>query len=242
MREKPLARLGWSDAARRARKSRIPARSSSDRIGILGICAGGGYAINAAMSDRRIKAVGGVSSVDIGAMFRRGWDGTGDIAQSVGLLETGSAQRSVRAAGGEGDHIPFSPPSLEGVEDPDMREAHDYYRTPRAQHCNAPGQFPASSFVSLVTFDAFHLADVYLTQPLQLVAGSDAGSLWFSKDIFVKAASRSKDLHIVEGASHLALYDQTGPVAEAISKLVPFYAEHLIGGQRRLNGPRQVAA
>ncbi|MGV7121268.1 alpha/beta hydrolase [Sphingopyxis sp. 550A] len=198
-----------------------------DRVGILGVCAGGGYAINAAMADRRVKAVGGVSTVNIGDMFRRGWDGTGDIGQSLALLEMGSAQRTVRAQGGEGDNIPFSPTSLDGVDDRDMREAYDYYRTPRAQHCNAPGFFPASSLVPLVTFDAFHLADSLLTQPLQLVAGSDAGSLWFSKDILAKAASAQKDLHIVEGGTHLALYDQPAAVDEAMANLAPFYRNHL---------------
>lgn len=198
-----------------------------DRVGILGVCAGGGYAVNAAMSDRRVKAVGAVSAVNIGDMFRRGWDGSGDIGQSLSLLEMGSAQRTLRAAGEDDDYLPFAPESLEGVEDTDMREAYDYYRTPRAQHCNAPSKFPASSLVPLVTFDAFHLADIFLTQPLQLVAGSEAGSLWFSKDLFAKAAGAEKNLHIVEGGTHLALYDQPEAVDEAMSKLTPFYQRYL---------------
>jgi hypothetical protein len=45
-----------------------------DRIGGMGICADGGYTVNAAINDRRIKAVGTVSAVNIGSMFRNGWD------------------------------------------------------------------------------------------------------------------------------------------------------------------------
>ena len=44
----------------------------SDIIGAMGICAGGGYTANAAINDRRIKAVGTVSAVNIGSMFRNG--------------------------------------------------------------------------------------------------------------------------------------------------------------------------
>ena len=62
-----------------------------------------------------------------------------------------------------------------------MREAYDYYRTSRARHPNTPSQFTTSSLPQLVTYDAFALADVLLTQPLQLVAGSEAGSLWHSR-------------------------------------------------------------
>ena len=46
----------------------------NDRIGAIGICAAGGYTANAAINDRRIKAVGTVSAVNIGSMFRNGWD------------------------------------------------------------------------------------------------------------------------------------------------------------------------
>jgi len=199
----------------------------AQKIGALGVCAGGGYAIHATMTDRRIKAVGGVSAVNIGAMFRQGWAGTTDPAQSIALLEMGAAQRTSEAQGGEPAYIPFSPPSLEGVVDRDMREAHDYYRTPRAQHCNTQSQFTVSSLPQLASYDAFHLADVLLTQPLQLVAGSDAGSLWYSKEILAKAASATKALHVVQGATHMSLYDAPDQMQEALSQLVPFYRAHL---------------
>lgn len=197
------------------------------KIGALGVCAGGGYAIHATMTDRRIKAVGGVSAVNIGAMFRQGWTGGADPAQVIALLEMGAAQRTRDAQGDEPAYIPFSPPSLDGVEDPDMREAYDYYRTPRAQHCNTQSQFTVASLPQLASYDAFHLADVLLTQPLQLVAGSDAGSLWYSKEILAKAACTAKDLHVVQGATHMSLYDAPAQTQEALSRLVPFYRAHL---------------
>lgn len=197
------------------------------RIGALGVCAGGGYAIHATMTDRRIKAVGTVSAVNVGEMFRSGWTGGGDVAQAIALLEMGAAQRTAEANGGEEAFIPFSPLSLEGVEDRDMQEAYDYYRTQRAQHCNTESKFTAASLPELVTYDAFHLADRLLTQPLQLVAGSDAGSLWYSQAILAKAASGMKDLHVVKDATHMSLYDTPNQMDEAMSKLSPFYKAHL---------------
>ncbi|WP_049056954.1 alpha/beta hydrolase, partial [Achromobacter xylosoxidans] len=60
------------------------------RIGAMGICAGAGYSANAAINDRRIKALGMVSAVNIGQMFRNGWDNNVKDADAVGLLEFGS--------------------------------------------------------------------------------------------------------------------------------------------------------
>lgn len=199
----------------------------SERIAILGICAGGGYAIHASMTDPRIKAVGTISAVNIGAMIRAGWDGTTDPAQALALREAAAAARTAEAGGAPLQFMPLAPESPDPGLHSDLQEAYEYYHTSRAQHCNAPGKTPLRSLAQLVGYDAFHLADLLLTQPLQLVAGSKAGSLWYSKDVLERAASRDKQLHIVEGAGHMDLYDGEGFVGEAMAKLVPFYRAKL---------------
>ena len=108
-----------------------------------------------------------------------------------------------------------------------MVEAYDYYRTARAQHCNAPGKLATRSLAQLVTFDAFNNVELFLTQPLQIVAGSKAGTRWMSEDLYRRAASEQKDLLIVEGGTHMAMYDQPPLVEAALGKLVPFYRKHL---------------
>jgi len=73
------------------------------------------------------------------------------------------------------------------------------------------------------------MADVYLTQPVQIVAGSTAGSKGMSDDLFDRAASTDKHFHVVEGANHMDLYDGQKFVAEAVSVLAPFFKAKLTG-------------
>ena len=72
-------------------------------------------------------------------------------------------------------------------------------------------------------FFCFGLGGQLLTQPLRIVAGSEAGSRWFSEDAFKRAGSRDKRLHIVEGATHIAMYDTPGYMQQALAQLIPLY-------------------
>lgn len=197
------------------------------RIGALGICAGGGYSANAATNDRRIRALGTVSCVNIGGMFRNGWDNTGKVADARGLLELGASARTSEARGAEPATLPLAPLKKEDAPNADMAEAWEYYRTPRCEHPNAPGVMLARSLTQLVAYDAYDKAEVFLTQPLLIVVGSEAGSKWMSDDLLARAASTDKTMHVIEGARHIALYDEPERVAEALSKLVPFFEAKL---------------
>lgn len=72
------------------------------RIGAAGICAGGGCTVNAAINDHRIKAVAVISTVNIGAMYRNGWDGSIKDADAMPLLMMGAEARANEAQGSEG--------------------------------------------------------------------------------------------------------------------------------------------
>ncbi|MCX7645169.1 MAG: alpha/beta hydrolase [Rhodobacteraceae bacterium] len=197
------------------------------RIGAMGICAGAGYTVNAAINDRRIRAVGTVSAVNIGAMFRNGWDNSVKDADALPLLEMGSNARTADAASGTHAPMPLAPMNEADAPNEELRQAWEYYHTQRAQCATAPGFATARSLTQLVTYDAYHMADVYLTQPLLVVAGSVAGSKWMSDDLLARAASTDKALHVVEGANHMDLYDGRDQVAEAVSVLAQFFAERL---------------
>jgi fermentation-respiration switch protein FrsA (DUF1100 family) len=70
----------------------------------------------------------------------------------------------------------------------DLQEAADYYLTPRAQHPNAQNKMLFNAFGAWGGFDAFDLVDPLLTQPLLVIAGDEAGSLWHSKELYAPAS------------------------------------------------------
>ncbi|WP_169252973.1 alpha/beta hydrolase [Brevibacterium sp. 'Marine'] len=198
----------------------------NERIGGMGICAGAGYTANAAINDPRIKAVGTVSLVNIGQMFRNGWTNDVADADAFPLLKMGSDARTTDAAG-QDNPFPLAPMKEEDAPNEELRQAWEYYHTPRCEHPNAPGFMTARSLSQIITYDAFHKSEAFLTQPLLVIAGSEAGSKWMSDDLYERAASADKAFHVVEGANHMELYDGEKEVAEAVSKLGPFFTDKL---------------
>lgn len=198
-----------------------------NKIGAMGICAGAGYSANAAIQDRRIKALGMVSAVNIGQMFRNGWENNVQDADAVGYLDFGSSARTSDAATDSYATIPLAPLREEDAPNEELREAWEYYHTPRCEHPNAPGFALTRNLNQIITYDAYHKAEAFLTQPILAVAGSVAGSKWMSDDLMARAASSDKTLHIVEGANHMSLYDVPKYVDEAVSQLAPFFLAKL---------------
>lgn len=195
----------------------------NNRIGAMGICAGAGYTANAAINDRRIKAVGTVSAVNIGSMFLNGWEGNVKSADAIPVLEAGAAARTTDANGTGSVTFALAPLRKEDAPNQELLEAWEYYHTPRCEYPTAPGFGTSRSFTQIITYDAFNMAEVFLTQPLFIVAGSVAGSKWMSDDLYKRAASKNKTVHIVEGANHMSLYDVPRFVNEAESKLASFF-------------------
>jgi fermentation-respiration switch protein FrsA (DUF1100 family) len=199
----------------------------NERIGAMGICAGGGYTANAAINDHRIKAVGTISAVNIGSMFRNGWDNDIKNEDALPALEAGAAARTADAESGDLAQIPMAPLKEEDAPNEELRQAWEYYHTQRAQCPSAPGYGTARSLTQLITYDAYNMADSFLTQPLQIVAGSEAGSKWMSDDLYERAASKEKAFHVVEGSNHMQLYDGAQYVDEAAGVMAPFFQKHL---------------
>lgn len=195
----------------------------SNRIGAMGICAGGGYTANAAINDRRIKAIGTVSAVNIGQMFRNGWENTVKDADALPYIEHGSQARTSDANSTELATLPLAPMREEDAPNEELREAWEYYHTARCQHPNAPGFMTARSLPQIITYDAYHKAEAFLTQPIQIVVGSQAGSKWMSDDLLARAASGDKQMHVIDGANHMSLYDKQPYVNEAVEVLAKFF-------------------
>ncbi|CAM4273873.1 hypothetical protein F901_03557 [Acinetobacter dispersus] len=199
----------------------------NSRIGAMGICAGAGYTANAAINDRRIKAVGMVSAVNIGQMFRNGWENNVKDADAIPYIQAGTDARTSDASGAEIATIPLAPLREEDAPNEELREAWEYYHTPRAEHPNAPGFATARSLTQIITYDAYNKAEAFFTQPLLAIAGSVAGSKWMSEDLINRAASTDKQLYVVVGANHMSLYDKLTFVDEAVDQLSQFFSTKL---------------
>ena len=203
----------------------------AERIGVLGICGGGGYAVNATMTERRIKALGTVTGANYGRLMR----GNFSNRDPIGALAKIAAQRSAEARGEKWHVDDLLPPSVEagkaaGIADIDPLEATDCYRTPRGQKPNGLNRSLLSHQEAAVGWDAFHLAEVLLTQPMCIVVGDKPGAFGAYRDgceIIERAASKDKELVVAEGWSHYDLYDKPEPVKIALDHLIPFYKKHL---------------
>lgn len=202
-----------------------------DRIGGIGVCGGGGYVISATMTDRRIKAVTSITGVNFGRLSREAFSQYDPIA----ALEQMAAQRSAEARGEEHRVDDYLPESVEagreaGLEDIDMLEATDYYKTDRGQ---TPGGATSAGFsrrAAAMGWDAFFEAERLLTQPLLVVIGDKPGGFGAYRDgqeIHGRAASKDKQLLVLPDTSHYDLYDQPEPTAKAIDAATEFFDNHL---------------
>jgi fermentation-respiration switch protein FrsA (DUF1100 family) len=198
----------------------------AERMGVFGICAGGGYALAVAQTERRFKAVAGVSATPMGEAARTFFGRPIPDAELIGTLQAAAAQRTAEARGAQPVYAPFTPERLEDIDDNTpvmLREAYDYYRTPRGQHPNAKGRFLLTSLDKMLAFSAFNLIPSLLTQPLLLIAGSKADTKVYSDQAYALSKG-PKELFVVEGATHVAMYDVPEYMDQAVAKLVPFFS------------------
>ncbi|WP_425839901.1 alpha/beta hydrolase [Streptomyces fractus] len=202
----------------------------AERIGALGICASGGYVPFAAQTDHRIKAIATVSGADIGKLFREGMGGGQDPAVLAGMLDTAAKLRTAEAQGAE-PHlergVPNTPEDADAFPKGSMyNEAYDYYRTPRGQHPNSPNWWLFRTIDQVAQFDAYGLIDLLAPRPLLMIAGSEADTRYFSEDA-VSAYSGPGEVVIIDGATHIDMYDKPQYVDPASEKIVDFFGKHL---------------
>jgi len=199
----------------------------NERIGLAGICSGGGYAAKAASIDRRVKALATASAVNTGASARKGWEGKDAPEMLMATLEAIAKQRTAEAAGAPVAYHGYVPPVGDKNAPADLQAAADYYLTPRAQHPNAQNKMLFNAFSGWIGFDAFDVVDPLLTQPTLVIAVEQAGSYWHSKELYDKACGK-KELVLMDGTTHMDLYDGSGAVA-AVNKMAAFFKENLTG-------------
>lgn len=192
-----------------------------EKIGAIGICGSGGFAISAAQVDTRIKAVATASMYDISI--------TGNTMDSEQLKETLDQigeQRWKDFESGKPEYIPSFPAEAddsvpEGL-DPVSEEFYSYYGLERGHHPNARGGFTTTSQLSFFNFQLLNHIDTISPRPILFIMGENAHSRFFSEDAYA-AASEPKELYIVPDAIHIDLYDKVDKIP--FDKMESFFNE-----------------
>lgn len=182
----------------------------ADRIGILGICGFGGFAISAAANDTRIKATVASTMYDMCRVTANGYNDSADNADArYRAKEAMNAQRtedyrtgSYRRAGGVVDPLPDDAPQF-------VKEYYAYYKTPRGYHVRSGNSTDGWNVSSALPFINFTLLDRAgeIRNAVMVVQGENAHSRYFGEDAFKKLRGDNKQLLIVADANHCDLYD-----------------------------------
>ena len=194
------------------------------KIGVLGICASGGYALVATATDHNIKAVATVSGVDIGDWYRKGSEGdqAPQIIQS--MLDAAAADRISVAKGNEQGYfsIRFTEEQAKAIGGIGY-EGWEYYSTDRAEHPRQTNQMTWNSVERIAGFYSPSVAHLIAPRPVLMVAGANAQTLWMTKDAY-NQASEPKELFLIDGETHVSLYDN---VSQSVPKLDEFFKANL---------------
>lgn len=197
------------------------------KIGVVGICASGGYAPFATQTDLRIKACATSAAVCVGTMARRGFDKDSSNAQILQQqLEAAAKDRNSDVGGEKVPEVHMLPDSLRDVPadlPESFKDLANYYRG-RQPHTRAPNTCLPRSWDLMGNFDAFAHNDMIAPRPLLMVTGTRAATKWHSEDGIAKA-KEPKELLVVNGLTHADLYDH---VDEAGKKMVEFFGKYLV--------------
>ena len=182
-----------------------------EKIGVIGICGSGGFALSAAAVDTRIKAVVTASMYDMSAASRLGLSSE----QIQKEKEKLSQQRWVDAENGYPEYIPSFPEEPAAVIPDEMqgifREFFEFYATKRGHHPNARGNFTSTSALSFMNYALNDHIDEISPRPVMFVVGDRAESRFFSDMAYEKAAE-PKRLVVVPDCNHVDLYDDTSKI------------------------------
>ncbi len=200
----------------------------TERIGILGICGGGGYTLKAAQSDKRLKAVATLSMFNSGKVRRDGFMGS-QLSTIQDRLKQATDARVQEVAGGEVLYTGESNLTDEQIAKLPFdlyREGFIYYGKTHA-HPNSTFRYTVSSLLDLMTWDATSNMDL-INQPLLMLAGSKADTFYMTDEAFQKATGTTdKELFLIPGATHIQTYYVSEYVDKAVSKLVEFFGKRL---------------
>ncbi|HFR4115959.1 TPA: alpha/beta hydrolase [Yersinia enterocolitica] len=198
------------------------------RIGLLGICGGGGYSLKAAQTDKRFKALATLSMFDSGLVRRNGYQDS-QLSTIQDRLKQASDARAKEIATGEitytGD-AQLTDEQIAKLPFDLYRQGFEYYGKTHA-HPNSTFRYTLSSLLDLMSFDAQSNMDL-INQPLLMIAGTKADSRYMTESAFKKATgTQNKELFLIDGATHIETYWVPRYVDQAMSKIDNFFDKNI---------------
>ncbi|EOI6390360.1 TPA: alpha/beta hydrolase [Yersinia enterocolitica] len=198
------------------------------RIGLLGICGGGGYSLKAAQTDKRFKALATLSMFDSGLVRRNGYQDS-QLSTIQERLKQASDARAKEVATGEitytGD-AQLTDEQIAKLPFDLYRQGFEYYGKTHA-HPNSTFRYTLSSLLDLMSFDAQSNMDL-INQPLLMIAGTKADSRYMTESAFKKATgTQNKELFLIDGATHIETYWVPRYVDQAMSKIDNFFDKNI---------------
>ena len=198
-----------------------------DRIGIIGICGFGGFGLNAAAIDTRIKGTVTVTMYDMTRVTAKGYNDTIDEDARYKMKEELNKQRTEDFKNGTYAKAQGLPDKLTGDEPQFVKDYVGYYKTERGFHersIGSNGGWNVTSSLSLINMPILAYSNE-IRNAVLMIHGEKAHSRYFSEDAFKKLKGDNKELYIVEGANHVDLYDNLEKIP--FDKIETFFREYL---------------
>ena len=198
-----------------------------EKIGILGICGFGGFALNAAAIDTRVKATVTSTMYDMTRVSARGYNDSIDENARYELKQKLNAQRTQDFNSGTYAKAPGLPEKLTGAEPHFVKDYFGYYKTPRGFHArsiNSNGNWNTTSSLALINMPILAYSNE-IRSPVLIIHGEKAHSRYFSEDAFKKLKGKNKELLIIKDANHVDLYDNIKKIP--FNKIVEFFRNNL---------------
>jgi fermentation-respiration switch protein FrsA (DUF1100 family) len=197
-----------------------------DRIAVVGVCLGGGYAVRAAAFDPRVRAVAGVGGAYNSPHRLRealGPDGYRDML--AGAVENLERERQ----SGEVAYVPAV--STDGPALMPGQEPFDYYGTERSRSAVWENRMTVDSRYQLLTLDTLSAADLLDRTPFLVVHGKiDSYCTPEGAMAIFDRATGPKEIEWLDTPNHIDIYDRPELVDPAVARVAQFLAETLAPG------------
>ena len=199
----------------------------ADKIGIIGICGFGGFALNAAAMDTRIKATVTSTMYDMSRVNANGYFDAMSEDDRYALKQKLNAQRTEDFKSGTYAKEAGLPDKLTGEEPQFVKDYWNYYKTPRGYHKRSKNSNTGWNMTYALSFINMPILSYAgeIRSAVLMLHGENAHSRYFSEDAFKKLKGGNKELMIIPGANHTDLYDRTDKIP--FDKIEAFFRANL---------------